>query len=186
MKNNIFSPAWVHKKYYLGSMDRIDMNFNTERTDMFFYSHEDRYVVKVRREGNAVRTSIEKVIQFDYDIYELDFNLGYKTPSEMKEMYLCELPKEYLDKAIEEDFIPDPKTSSHCEDKVLYDDKTKMAVCIDAEEWFEYSLFPLWHIVSNLKIDIEEDEELDEMDIYDNDIDILEVMISRINGTQPE
>ena len=26
MKNNIFSPAWVHKKYYLGRMDKIDID----------------------------------------------------------------------------------------------------------------------------------------------------------------
>jgi len=182
MKINIFSPAWVHKKYYLGRMDRIDIDFNEKSTDMFFYSHEDRYVVKVRREGNAVRTSIEKVIQFDYDIYSLDVNFGYKTPSALKEMYLCELPKEYLDEAVEQGLAPDPQTSSHDGDKVLYDDKTKMTVCIDAEEWGEYSLFPLWHVVSDLDIDIEEDEDID----IEDDVDILEVMISRINGTQPE
>ncbi|MBQ1171950.1 MAG: hypothetical protein IIX48_05050 [Lachnospiraceae bacterium] len=184
MINNIFSPEWVHKKYYLGRVDSFDGNGNDESTDMFFYSHNNRYVVKVRREGNEVRTSIEEVIQFDYDIYCLEYNDGYKTPLEFKEIYLTELPKEYLDEAIEDESLPDPKIESHWQDKFLYDDKTKMVVCIDAEDWGEYPLFPLWNIVDDS--DIEKDEDIAEIATSDIDVDVLEVMICRIEGTTPE
>ena len=82
MENNIFSLDWHYKKYYLGFIHNSPASM-----DLFFYSHEQRYLVKVRSSKGKINTVIEAVEEFRLTMEQGEsfcINVDYQTPSSLQ------------------------------------------------------------------------------------------------------
>jgi len=138
MENNIFSPDWHYKKYYLGYVTNSPTSM-----DLFFYSHEQRYLVKIRGSKGKLDTVIEAVEAFKLTKTQgesLFINVDYQKPTEIKEMYYRDLPEDLLEELYDGCLcsFPNPKSIHHLNDVVLYDADTKMVVPIHTEQIEEY------------------------------------------------
>lgn len=138
MENNIFSPDWHYKKYYLGYITN-----STTSMDMFFYSHEQRYVVKIRGSKGKLDTVIEAVEEFKLTQKQGEsfcINVDYQKPSEIKEVNYRDLPEEVLNNLIGYVHIsfPNPDSKYHIADVVLYDADTETVIPIRTEKMDEY------------------------------------------------
>ena len=138
MKNNIFSPEWHYKKYYLGLITNSPASM-----DLFFYSHEQRYIVKVRSSKGKINTVIEAVEEFKLTQKQGEsfcINVDYQNPSALQEMYYRDLPEDLLEDLIDlvQFTFPDPTHWKHIDDVVLFDADTEMVVPFRSEKSDEY------------------------------------------------
>lgn len=176
MENNIFSPEWYYKKHYLGYVTNSPTSM-----DLFFYSHEQRYLVKIRGSKGKLDTVIEAVEEFKLTKTQGEsfcINIDYQKPSGMKEIYYRDLPEDLLEELVDGYFysFPNPKSVYHLNDVVLYDADIKMVVPIHAEQIEEYEYAGI-------------DQQSDGYLIGKNDKNIkiyLERMVSQLQGKLSE
>lgn len=139
MENNIFSPDWFKKKYFLGFISE-----SVNSMDLYFYSHEQRYVLKVRGEDGKVVSDIEKVKSFRLTEEQGEafcMNLDYLIPCNMVIKSYKEFDEELQEKISCRFSFPDDLGKNHMEDMVLYDEECDMVVPLssDALEEYEYA-----------------------------------------------
>lgn len=138
MENNIFNVDWHYKKYYLGYISNSPASM-----DLFFYSHEQRYIVKVRSSKGKINTVIEAVEEFKLTQKQGEsfcINVDYQNPSALQEMYYRDLPEDLLEDLIDlvQFTFPDPTHWKHIDDVVLFDAETEMVVPFLSEKSEEY------------------------------------------------
>lgn len=138
MENNIFGLDWHYKKYYLGFISNSPASM-----DLFFYSHEQRYIVKVRSSKGKINTVIEAVEEFKLTKKQGEsfcINVDYQKPSAIQEVYYRNLPENLLEELTDSVFLTFPKTTSwkHFDDVVLFDSETEMVVPFQSEKSEEY------------------------------------------------
>ena len=138
MENNIFGLDWHYKKYYLGYITNSPASI-----DLFFYSHEQRYIVKVRSSKGKINTVIEAVEEFKLSQKQGEafcINVDYLNPSALQEIYYRNLPEDLLEDltGLVQFTFPDPTHWKHIDDVVLYDAETEMVVPFLSEKSDEY------------------------------------------------
>lgn len=138
MENNIFSLDWHYKKYYLGFISNSPASM-----DLFFYSHEQRYIVKVRSRKGKIDSVIEAVEEFKLTKKQGEsfrINVDYQKPSAIQEVYYRDLPEDLLEELTDSVQFTFPTTTSwkHFDDVVLFDAEIEMVVPFRSEKSEEY------------------------------------------------
>lgn len=140
MDNNIFDISWIHKKYFLGYVHNKE-NIGVD-ADLMFYSHEQRFLVKLRNKNNRIVTTIERVEEFKLTKKKLEYffmNRSFYIPVEMVSRCYSDLSEEEAEKlyGYVHSSFPRPE-GVHMQDTFIYDIEQEIAFPIYSESYSEY------------------------------------------------
>lgn len=140
MDFNILDEEWHYKKYFLGLVDSsVGCDIDAK---LMFYSHEQRFLVKVKTKGAKLTYSVSLVDRFKLSseqAKEFCMYTEFATPVECLVKKYGELPEETVYEL--SDYITSifPHVDGlHREDLILVDEKADIYIPLQTDDVFDY------------------------------------------------